>query len=154
MASFDKCVVPVIVVFLACLELVQSRCATGSFYLRKEHRCKPCSPCPVNEIIRTPCSRHHDNICGPFYEFNKFHLEHKGDMSPQEQRVEFMPKVEHVKGSSYENDEHHEEGTYQSTSVSHIQGNAFVFLWVSFFFLGGGGGGGGLKFLCSIYNFL
>ena len=31
--------------------------------------CRPCSLCPINEIIRKPCTRHKDTVCGPFYEF-------------------------------------------------------------------------------------
>lgn len=31
--------------------------------------CLPCSTCPANQIVRRPCSRLSDTVCGPFYDF-------------------------------------------------------------------------------------
>ena len=35
-------------------------------------RCVPCSSCPSNHIVRRPCGRTADTVCGPFYEFEFF----------------------------------------------------------------------------------
>ena len=48
-------------------------CPTRHYYSQDSMACRPCSPCPVNLIIRAPCSARHDTRCGPFFEFDKFH---------------------------------------------------------------------------------
>jgi hypothetical protein len=45
-------------------------CSPG-LYL-KSPNCVPCSLCPVNQIVRTPCIGTQDTVCGPFYEFENF----------------------------------------------------------------------------------
>lgn len=34
--------------------------------------CSPCSTCTINHIVRKPCNRQNDTVCGPFYEFEFF----------------------------------------------------------------------------------
>lgn len=43
------------------------------FYNDDLGKCLECSPCGENEVIRTPCSGDKDTLCGPFFEFRKFH---------------------------------------------------------------------------------
>lgn len=44
----------------------------GQYFSSTRLSCVPCSTCPVNQIIRRPCSRLEDTVCGPFLEFTKF----------------------------------------------------------------------------------
>ena len=67
----------VVAVFLACGTLTASAqpCPTGHYMAPGDSpggECKPCSSCPVNQIIRKPCTTYRDNVCGPFYEFEFF----------------------------------------------------------------------------------
>ena len=48
-------------------------CPSRQFFSDVDLACKPCSACPVNQIIRRPCSARADTWCGPFLEFDKFH---------------------------------------------------------------------------------
>ena len=50
------------------------RCPAGKFLPPDSllDECRPCSLCPVNEIIRRPCTDESDTECGPFYEFQNF----------------------------------------------------------------------------------
>ena len=48
-------------------------CPSGQYFSDVELACHPCSSCPVNQIIRRPCSARADTWCGPFLEFDKFH---------------------------------------------------------------------------------
>ncbi|XP_005096071.1 uncharacterized protein LOC101853780 [Aplysia californica] len=43
-------------------------CPPRTFYSRKLEECRPCSSCPMNQIITSPCHGMHDTRCGPFYD--------------------------------------------------------------------------------------
>lgn len=49
-----------------------SVCPQNTYWSSAESRCVNCSVCPVNQIIRRPCSAFEDIRCGPFLEFNNF----------------------------------------------------------------------------------
>jgi len=40
-------------------------------------QCLPCSTCPKNQIVRRPCLRLSDTICGPLYDFEFFNNPHQ-----------------------------------------------------------------------------
>ncbi|XP_076450900.1 uncharacterized protein LOC143286879 isoform X1 [Babylonia areolata] len=64
---------PCLLMIVMILGLAASRhCDHHHFWNSKHHACHPCSKCPKNEIIRKPCGRHTDTVCGPFREFNFF----------------------------------------------------------------------------------
>ncbi|XP_076471473.1 uncharacterized protein LOC143301227 [Babylonia areolata] len=48
-------------------------CPDGQFFNPDAGSCLACGSCPKNQIIRVPCSQHSDTVCGPFFEFYKFH---------------------------------------------------------------------------------
>ena len=50
-----------------------SHCPPAQYFSRPLLMCMECSKCPINQIIRKPCSKNKDTICGPFKEFNRFH---------------------------------------------------------------------------------
>lgn len=70
-----------VVVVMLCEALVASGqpCPTGHYMAPGDSpggQCKPCSSCPLNQIIRKPCTAYRDNVCGPFYEFEFFNQGH------------------------------------------------------------------------------
>ena len=56
-------------------------CPAGQYLKRDDsgRSCTSCSKCPLNEIVRRPCSDNKDTICGPFYEFEFFNQETNKD---------------------------------------------------------------------------
>lgn len=46
--------------------------------------CSPCSTCPINHIVRKPCNRQNDTVCGPFYEFEFFNQRQQKANQPSE----------------------------------------------------------------------
>lgn len=62
--------------FLLCGHVCSRQCDHHHFWDPVEQACQPCSHCPKNKIIRKPCSKLKDTVCGPFREFSFFnHLE-------------------------------------------------------------------------------
>uniref|UniRef100_A0A0B6YZT1 TNFR-Cys domain-containing protein n=1 Tax=Arion vulgaris TaxID=1028688 RepID=A0A0B6YZT1_9EUPU len=53
------------------LSLRTDLCQDGHFYSLIDNRCKKCSTCPTNQIIKHPCTKYADLKCGPF-KFNDF----------------------------------------------------------------------------------
>lgn len=47
------------------------KCKSSQHFDKNLLRC--CSPCIVNEVIRHPCDKTRDTVCGPFVEFDAFH---------------------------------------------------------------------------------
>ena len=63
----------VLLVVLSLSILADSRHCDHRHYWDSDNRvCRPCAKCPMNEIIRKPCGRLTDTVCGPFREFNYF----------------------------------------------------------------------------------
>lgn len=62
------------VLFMAsCLQSVSgSHCDQNHFWDDVENVCRQCSLCPLNQIIRAPCSKYTDIVCWPFREFSDF----------------------------------------------------------------------------------
>ena len=51
-----------------------SRCPDGHYQSPEDPaHCLKCSTCPKNQIIRKPCRKHSNTLCGPFFEFHEFH---------------------------------------------------------------------------------
>ncbi|OWF51942.1 uncharacterized protein LOC110448433 [Mizuhopecten yessoensis] len=48
-------------------------CKTSQYFEKSLNVCRPCRQCPVNEVIRHPCEKTRDTVCGPFIEFDEFH---------------------------------------------------------------------------------
>ena len=71
-AVMVETVLAVAVVVSLCKASV-SRCPEGRYMDRFTHTCRTCSTCPVNQIIRRPCSQDSNTLCGPFSEFHEFH---------------------------------------------------------------------------------
>ena len=67
-------------------------CPSGQYFNDVELACRPCSSCPVNQIIRRPCSARADTWCGPFLEFDKFH------QTPVEKSGRVAVGLQHVGG--------------------------------------------------------
>lgn len=63
-------------------DAISVRCPRSQFFHHHDRKCKPCSSCPVNQIIRRPCSARSDTFCGPFVEFDEFHQ--RPEQSPPE----------------------------------------------------------------------
>ena len=64
-------------------ESALSVCPTSHYFNLTEFKCKPCSKCPINQIIRKPCVKDRDTVCGPFREFNQFHqAPNNGELNP------------------------------------------------------------------------
>ncbi|XP_076471391.1 uncharacterized protein LOC143301178 [Babylonia areolata] len=60
-------------VLLSFCSLAASRhCDHQHYWDSRDRLCRPCTKCPLNEIIRRPCGRHSNTICGPFREFSYF----------------------------------------------------------------------------------
>jgi hypothetical protein len=61
---------------LACFWTVAAskHCSQGYFWNTSELKCQACTVCPPNQnfIIREPCSRDKDTVCGHFTEFSSF----------------------------------------------------------------------------------
>ena len=69
----------VVVVLCETLGASAQPCPTGHYMAPGDSpggQCKPCSSCPLNQIIRKPCTAYRDNVCGPFYEFEFFNQGH------------------------------------------------------------------------------
>ncbi|XP_076471210.1 uncharacterized protein LOC143301088 [Babylonia areolata] len=63
-------------------------CPRGHYFSGMAAACKPCSSCPVNQIIRRPCTARADTVCGPFFEFDKFHQSPAAVKMPGEEEEE------------------------------------------------------------------
>ncbi|KAK7099307.1 uncharacterized protein [Littorina saxatilis] len=50
-----------------------SRCPENYYMTSDSDACRPCSTCPKNQIIRRPCTKDSNTLCGPFVEFHEFH---------------------------------------------------------------------------------
>jgi len=47
-------------------------CPDGQFAPAGDGACRPCSTCPMNEVVKEMCSGDRDTVCGPFVEFKMF----------------------------------------------------------------------------------
>lgn len=61
-----------VVVLSVCSLAVSRHCDHHHYWDSINRVCRPCAKCPMNEIIRKPCSRLRDTVCGPFREFSYF----------------------------------------------------------------------------------
>jgi len=43
-------------------------CPPRNFYSEGQENCLPCSSCPLNYIVLTPCQGTHDTTCEPYYD--------------------------------------------------------------------------------------
>ncbi|KAK7468123.1 hypothetical protein BaRGS_00036638 [Batillaria attramentaria] len=57
------------------------QCDSDFYWDASGRICRPCSRCPRNLIIRTPCGEHSDTVCGPFREFLFFNQHDNVDLS-------------------------------------------------------------------------
>ncbi|CAL1548314.1 unnamed protein product [Lymnaea stagnalis] len=57
-----------------CISSKSTSCGQGNYYDSRKNECKKCSVCPINHIIKTPCSTFEDQECSPFSfdEFSEF----------------------------------------------------------------------------------
>lgn len=57
-----------------CISSKSMSCGQGNFYDARKDECKKCTVCPINHIIKTPCSTFEDQECSPFSfdEFSEF----------------------------------------------------------------------------------
>ncbi|XP_064617442.1 uncharacterized protein LOC135481706, partial [Liolophura sinensis] len=78
-----------------------SSCPSGKYYDLKLKECRKCSFCPVNEIVRRPCHKHRDTVCGPFTEFERFNQapsEEKGNTGEAASRNAITNKINKAEG--------------------------------------------------------
>lgn len=71
--------------------------------------CRPCSRCPRNLIIRTPCGEHSDTVCGPFREFSFFNQPDSIDLS--------FPSLDYDIDNDSEGDGFDEKGRHYPTKT-------------------------------------
>lgn len=51
-----------------------TECTANEYFKKETGECLPCTLCRAsNTIIRVPCSKFADTVCGPFLEFDRFH---------------------------------------------------------------------------------
>lgn len=62
----------ILVVLSVCGLAASRHCDRHHYWDTRDRICRPCTRCPENEIIRRPCGRHSDTLCGPFREFSFF----------------------------------------------------------------------------------
>lgn len=66
-----------------------SSCPSGKYYDLKLKECRRCSSCPLNEIVRHPCHKLRDTVCGAFEEFKMFN---QAPSDEKENKVEAASK--------------------------------------------------------------
>ena len=99
------------VLLCALVGLVCADYCDPSFYFDpEEDECVPCSQCPDNQIIRQPCGRTQDTVCGPFYEFKLFNM-------AQPNGREKLPK------GIIESDDSSQEGATSVSPLANSEGN-------------------------------
>lgn len=78
----------------------RERCPPASFMNRSSGICVACSSCPINQIIRRPCSAHRDTVCGPFYEFQQQQRNKDHSQSNQQEQLPKGPASAGVAASA------------------------------------------------------
>ncbi len=95
------CLVVLSTALMSCtgVEAKAPKCLTGYFSPNGDNsdseivECNRCSACPLNQIIRTPCTEYTDTLCGPFYEFENFQQgPDESDLDPLQEGVDTFPK--------------------------------------------------------------
>ncbi|XP_041367423.1 uncharacterized protein LOC121382023 isoform X2 [Gigantopelta aegis] len=94
-----------------------SHCPPSQYFNRALLACMECSKCPINQIIRKPCLKNRDTICGPFKEFNRFHqTPEDGKLSP-----EYTHERKHKSrgnGSKHHKHHHHDHPAGGTVSIA------------------------------------
>ena len=88
-----------------------SLCPPNTYWSSSENKCVNCSYCPLNEIIRKPCSAFEDIRCGPFIEFNNFL---QGERQRRQNHSDGIHHRKHTMGKSM----HHNEEDAYNTKIS------------------------------------
>lgn len=57
-------------------------CPPKNYFDFSSNKCKECTKCGSNQIIRKPCELLSDARCGPFFEFDKFHQAKNNNLLP------------------------------------------------------------------------
>ena len=86
-------------------------CSMGSYVNKTLGKCHVCSTCPLNQIIRRPCTGHRDTVCGPFYEFQNFH-------NSASVGQDTVPQKGHSAGDKGRSEGPGHGGTLQSSTIS------------------------------------
>ncbi len=84
MTAFSTVVLLNMLIIAPATSAATRRCPAGKFLPPDAllDECRPCSVCPLNEIIRRPCTDISDTKCGPFYEFQNFNSFQDDDEEP------------------------------------------------------------------------
>lgn len=66
-------VILVLLSIVVCSVNARHGCENGQYYSTRADACLPCSGCHDNEIIKRPCHRDQDTVCGVLKKFHFFH---------------------------------------------------------------------------------
>lgn len=115
--------------------VVSRHCDHHHYWDSKSRVCRPCAKCPKNEIIRKPCGRHTDTVCGPFREFNFFNqLEELDPSYPSFNYESFFDENAsgraHVKDHQWDTNERQNEPIVQKDDGEYWKNLAFALIGV------------------------
>ena len=75
-----------------------ANCSSGQYLDRQTGKCNLCSSCPLNQIVRKPCTLFKDTSCGPFFEFEFF------NQGPDKSHDHLLPSTPTPAGGAKDND--------------------------------------------------